>query len=777
MGSWRAALSYSPRFARPGLTRGSGWSDPASFAFFEVDPAPTGANRLNNLYSIASGSSTVGSSAETLDALVGAGTGAHGAAGTGAATLATVVSAASGSSVVGSAAATLATVVSAATGGSTHGTSAVTLSTIVTAGAGTAAGGSSAETLAVLTSSASGARGASGSSAETLATVVSAGSGSVTFFGGAVATLLDDLTTVATDAALPVTIDFEDGTIPASLLWAGDPGTVVSRADAGGGTLLALQFRDIADSEETYFELYAVAHAPGSLSLTVRLEVSSEEGYDFLRVLVDGVDVLGDPGVDPGDEEGRSGISGGFESFTVSLSEGAHSLRFGYYKDSSADDGDDTAWISSITYPAGVRPVAAVNTLDALTSSASGETPTYPGLYRFWRIAALATQSVSGDTGLGEVELRGSLGGADLTDTLPGVATQQYGGPNDPSVCFDNDTSNYWTSGPEYEALIWEFTTFPQDVQQVWIDQGEMLDIQIAASNDGVTWEWKAIQRGNTENAYSMAVPLTIDLVGPNRHYDGYLGVNDLQQTDVFPIYCESDHIAVTAQTTWDPIRIEKLIAHSASTYPSPPIGAITYTFFCKGVIYSDDGGYPGTLIAETAEHTTLPNGQFFDLGLADWLFLLPGNYWFGVHTGGTSGNLLTHNTVGGQTTRTVARAYGLGVPATFPPGGVSLASGRPQPIYAVFPISTGEATFADATSAGFGYFGQAITGTGASILGDLVCEGAGSFLVPITGTAAALLESLSSAGFGARGVLRPRQSLNGSYRPSISLNATWVAR
>lgn len=777
MGSWRAALSYSPRYSRAGLTKGSGWDALAVASYFESSPPNQAANTFDDLTSSASGSSVAGTGAVTLDVLTGSGVGAVGAKGTASATLATVVSAAAGGSTHGTSAVTLATVVSAASGSSVVGSAAATLATVVSAASGTSAGGSSAETLAVLTSSASGARGASGSSAETLATVVSAGSGSVTIFG-TVATLLDDLTTVATDAALPVTIDFEDGTIPAALLWAGDPGTVVSRADAGGGTLLALQFRDIADHEETYFELYAEAHAPGSLSLTVRLEVSSEENYDFLRVLVDGVDVLGDPGVDPGDEEGRSGISGGFESFTVNLSEGGHSLRFGYYKDSSADDGDDTAWISSITYPAGVRPVAAVNQLDDLVSAASGETPTYPGLYRFWRIAALATQSTSGDTGLGEVELRGSIGGADLTDTLPGIASQQYGGgPDDPSVCFDNDTSNYWTSGPEYEAVIWEFTTFPQDVQQVWIERGEMLDIQIAASNDGVTWEWKAIQRGNTGNSYVSTTPITIDLVGPNRHYDGYLGVNDLQQTNVYPIYCESDHIAVTANTTWDPIRIEKLIAHSASTYPSPPIGAITYTFFCKGVIYSDDGGYPGTLIAETAEHTTLPNGQFFDLGLADWLFLLPGTYWFGVHTGGTSGNLLTHNTVGPQTTRTVALAYGSGVPSTFPPGGVSLASGRPQPIYAVFPISTGEAVLADLSSAGLGFLGDPITGTAVDLLGDLVCEGAGSFVLPIAGTAAALLESLSSAGFGARGVLRPQQTLNGSYRPVISLNATWVPR
>jgi hypothetical protein len=742
MGAYPGLLT---RVTRVGLSKTSGWDALAVASFFTASPPNVAANTFDDLTSTAQGGQTVGTSAVTLAACVSAGTGAVGATGTSAVTLATIVSAGAGSTVTG--------------------TSAATLATIVSAGTGTAAGGSSAVTLSALTSTASGVRGAAGTSAATLATIVSAGAGSAYPIGSSAATL-EALTSTATGTFIPVwTIIFDSGVVSPALYWSNTVGTAVNRADATAGTTKALQFPDISDSEETSFELWAQALAPDNI-LTIRYEVSSEEDYDFFRIAIDGVQVVE-----------ASGFGAGWQEYDTTLTDGLHVITATYSKDSSADDGDDTAYISAIFYPPGIKPSLGASTLAALTSEASGTTPTYPGLYRFWRIAALATQSVSGDTGLGEVELRGSIGGADLTDTLPGVATQQYGGPNDPNLCFDNDTSNYWTSGPEYEAVIWEFTTFPQDVQQVWIDQGEMLDIQIAASNDGVTWEWKAIQRGNTENAYSMATPLTIDLVGPNRHYDGYLGVNDLQQTDVFPIYCESDHIAVTAQTTYDPIRIEKLIAHSASTYPSPPIGAITYTFFCKGVIYSDDGGYPGTLIAETAEHTTLPNGQFFDLGLADWLFLMPGNYWFGVHTGGTSGNLLTHNTVGGQTTRTVARAYGLGVPATFPPGGVSLASGRPQPIYAVFPISTGESTLADATSEAVGFHGQAITGTAELILEALTSTAAGIYYTPVTGTAAALLDGLTSDAAGARGVFRPRVSLHGTDRPQRTLNATWVPR
>jgi hypothetical protein len=570
------------------------------------------------------------------------------------------------------------------------------------------------------------------------------------------------------------TITFDDGTIPETLTWGGTtttPGSVVDRADATGGTAKALMFPDISDSELTYFELAANAET-GNDTFTVRFEVSSENNYDFLRIYVDGAHVL-NPGAS---KPGVSGTGDGWQELSVTLAHGSRTLRLAYSKDSSDDDGDDTAYISKIIYPPGERASTGASTLEALTSSASGTTPTYPGLYRFWRIAALATHSVSGSTGLGEIELRGSIGGADLTDTLPGVASTQYGGGDDPSVCFDNNTANYWQANVEYGGIIWEFTTVPQDVQQVWIDSGEMLDIQIASSTDGVFWDWRAIQRGNTEYAYFTGTPLTVDLTGPERHYDGYLGINDLAQTNVYPVSCESDHIAVTAHTTYDPIRVEKLIAHSASTYPFPPIGMTTYTFFCKGVIYSDDGGYPGTLIAETAQRTTAPNRQWFDLMLADWVFLMPGTYWFGVHIGGTSGDFVTNNTVGGQTTRTVARAYGSGVPATFPLGGVSLASGLPQSIYAVYPISTGESTLAAAISTATGIVGETgASGTATATLALLTSSASGS---TVTGTAGTLLEALASTAQATR--TRPgfgqRFTLTGTL-PAKTLNATWVPK
>lgn len=576
------------------------------------------------------------------------------------------------------------------------------------------------------------------------------------------------------------TITFDGGTIPATLFWSGTPGTVVTRPDAGGSTTKALQFADIADDEETYFELFCSAGG-GDNDVTVRYEVSSEEDFDFLRIYLDGD--LGSPLLEV------SGVGAGWQEFTVSLADGTHTLRFSYSKDSSADDGDDTAYISKITYPPGDRPVAGDNVLEDLTTSATGSTTIFPG-YRFWKIAALATHSVSGDTGLGEVELRGSIGGADLTDTETGVASQDPAGGGDPSTCFDNNTANYWSGSVETASLLWTFSGLPQEVEQVLLDKGEMLDLEVLYSYDNITWATAALQRGLTGYSYTATTPITVDLTGANRHYDGFLGVNDLAQTNVFNVWCSPDFLAVTAHTTVNPIRIEKLIANSAAVYPTPPIGMTTYTFAIKGVIYADNAGYPGTLLAETAAKTSAPNGQWIELVLSAPLFVMPGTYWLGIHVGGDSGDFLMNNTVGGEACFTVARTYALGVPATFPGGGVDFASSRPGPIYAVYPISTGINALEDLVSNG-GDTVTEVTGSAAEALAALVSAGAG--LHGITGTAAEVLAALTSTASGALGfhhqicleasvarmvyLLASRNviELQASTGATKALSATWV--
>jgi hypothetical protein len=771
VGGYRGNLT---RITRVGLSGPSGWSALAVKAFWTQDTPNTAANTFNDLTSSASGFTVAGTGAATLDALTSAATGGVGAKGTSAATLLAATSAASGATVTG--------------------TSAVTLATIVSTATGTSAGGSSAVTLSALTSTASGTRGAAGTSARTLNSATSTASGQVTIIGS-VASTLDALTSLATDAALPVTIDFEDGTIPASLLWSGDPGTVVSRPDGGGGTLLALQFRDIEDDEETSFELYAEAHAPGSLALTVRFEVSSEEGYDFLRVIVDDVDVLGELDGDPGDEEGRSGITGGFLSFTVNLSEGGHSLRFGYFKDGSADDGDDTAWISSITYPVGIRPVIAANTLDALISTASGTTPLDPN-YRLWRV-----NMSEGDV-ISEIEFRATPGGADLTDTLAGTPFSinefypQYPDyQNNAYKAFDNsialDLDNIWISVLSFGYVGFTFDHGPDDITQVMVnssfgDAARNFTIERKKPDD-FTWEIMASVVGECEGylGSSGTTSRTYELTGPDRRYETHFGRSGFV-FDPIKDFCDKNHITVSLHTTSDEMGITKLLVRPYHSHPytAYPLAQTTDAFFVKGVIYAADGvgGKPGTLLATTAERTQTQSsdnfylaGDWFDLEFASSVFLPRGSYYLGIHVGGDQ-RVYGVKTSDFGTTYTAPATYTSGVPASWPGGETTILN--QSALYAVYPVSRGYGTLDALTSDAVGTVNATpIEATGESTLEALLGEASGIYILPVTGTAATALEALLGSAFGARGVFRPRQSLHGTYRPQTGLNATWVDR
>jgi hypothetical protein len=579
---------------------------------------------------------------------------------------------------------------------------------------------------------------------------------------------------------LPSTITFDGGTISDDLFWGGTtttPGSVVNRADAVGGTTKALQYPDINDDEETFFEIYVVA-APGDDTLTVRYEVSSEENYDYFRILVDEADVL-----EPG-EPGVSGDGAGWQEFTTTLSHGSRTLRFSYSKDSSADEGDDTTWISSITVPPiAPKPSVGASTLADLTGSASGETEIFSG-YRFWRIYTQATGSISGNSGgIGEVELRASLGGADLTDSLPGIASQPLGTPDGSfpaSNAFDNSLSTSWFANTEYSSLQWEFTTLPQDVAQVRIRVGsvyhsELLDLSIDRSYGGDTWETIATKRGIVEAASHIGGDFTINLIDPTVPRDGFLGINDFGATISSYIFCQPDFVSVVAHTTSVPIVIERLISYSSSVHPLV-IGATTYPFSIRGVIYAADGalGAPGTLLTYTAERTSVPN-DWFELFLPAPLILAPGSYYLGVQVGGTSGGLYGHQTVGSNTRLTVAATYASGAPASFPGGSSALAQNGA--IYAIYPISTGAASLESAVSAATGVVGS--SNSGAALLEDLTSAASGAVTAPITGTATAALEALTGSATGTR--LRPgfgvRVSLMGTLRPTKSLNATWVPK
>lgn len=133
-----------------------------------------------------------------------------------------------------------------------------------------------------------------------------------------------------------VVVDMSGGTPPTSLTYDASGWTVVSQPDTTAGTTLALKSRAIGNNELCYAEFTAdfVSDTP----LVIRYKVSSEPGFDFFRVLVDGSQIYQD-----------SGNSGEYEEYSTTLS-GIHTVRFQYSKDGSGVTGDDCTYVSTYSY-------------------------------------------------------------------------------------------------------------------------------------------------------------------------------------------------------------------------------------------------------------------------------------------------------------------------------------------------------------------------------------------------------------------------------------------
>lgn len=134
----------------------------------------------------------------------------------------------------------------------------------------------------------------------------------------------------APSALAPVVEDFEDNDFNVELsgTWARTSAT----ANTGSWSLKAAT---ITHNETTD----AVIQVPaGYKTLAFAYKVSSEAGFDLLRVLVDGVEVAA-----------FSGEVDWFEHAPINIA-GARQVTFQYQKDGSVSSGQDTAWIDDVTF-------------------------------------------------------------------------------------------------------------------------------------------------------------------------------------------------------------------------------------------------------------------------------------------------------------------------------------------------------------------------------------------------------------------------------------------
>ncbi|AXQ68299.1 tail protein [Caulobacter phage CcrBL10] len=170
-----------------------------------------------------------------------------------------------------------------------------------------------------------------------------------------------------------VILNFESGELNPAFTYDAAGFNVVIQPDAVSGTTLALKFRPIGNGGLCYCEL-PVVDAVGIANFKVRYKVSSE-GPDLFRVIQDGTTTL----------LTDSGNTGLYEegSFPVT---GDHTLRFQYTKDGSLAVGDDTVYISQITY------------FKTLTNPyVYGDTITYAGSYWLCRVSGTSEQPGVGD--------------------------------------------------------------------------------------------------------------------------------------------------------------------------------------------------------------------------------------------------------------------------------------------------------------------------------------------------------------------------------------------
>ncbi len=191
---------------------------------------------------------------------------------------------------------------------------------------------------------------------------------------------------VTYDMGIPVAVDAETLTwvTDGAADWFGQIATTHDRTDAA-------QNGDIDDGESSGIE--TVVTGPGQLSFWWK--VSSEDGWDFLRFSIDGVEQTG-------------AITGqtDWQRQDYALGAGDHTIRWDYTKDGSVSEGDDSGWVDQVSFfPLGA-PVITLEPKDMVVSSGQAATLTVAAAGD----AALTYQWFSGMSGDTRAPVVGATG-------------------------------------------------------------------------------------------------------------------------------------------------------------------------------------------------------------------------------------------------------------------------------------------------------------------------------------------------------------------------------
>lgn len=139
---------------------------------------------------------------------------------------------------------------------------------------------------------------------------------------------------------LAIRADFEDQAIPADFNNSDVRPWRVTAGGANGSGYCAIPGNQGANSSECDLTLEVTLDRPATVSFNAK--VSSESGYDWGRFLIDGTQMMQTSG------------NQDWTAYSYELTAGTHTLKWRYYKDSSAASNDDLFYVDDIVVSAGV---------------------------------------------------------------------------------------------------------------------------------------------------------------------------------------------------------------------------------------------------------------------------------------------------------------------------------------------------------------------------------------------------------------------------------------
>jgi hypothetical protein len=212
------------------------------------------------------------------------------------------------------------------------------------------------------------------------------------------------------------------------------------------------------------------------------------------------------------------------------------------------------------------------------------------GPRRYWGIKINSSNSTV--TGVAELELRGSIGGADLTGSGTAGASN-YDGTDTPAKAFDNSTGTLWRSQQTaFPMILWYDFGTPVDIREIAITAPSTavwapVSFSLVFSDDGVTWT--DVYSFPSQSGWGATEQRVFSCL-----YDPTMGTAGLLSVDTNKAFTFADPKAVVASAAVSSVQLVGDAAIECVLNPS----AISGTRFIMGVGAAGTGNANNYLIS-----------------------------------------------------------------------------------------------------------------------------------------------------------------------------------